>query len=101
MARQDNHGRMVKKDGDGAPTIYEAFTVHGEDASFNWGDVDSALLARTIDAVTARGHAISFSRSRPGTAGSITILAGAARPHWWVDTEAEAEALLIKLLNAQ
>jgi hypothetical protein len=64
---------------------------------FDWGNVDSLLLQRAVDAVTSRGHSISFAVNYTHTSGSITILAGDQRPKWTGLSEQQAEERL-KLL---
>jgi len=85
-------GKMVED-------LYPPALPRDGDVPFQWGDIDPSLLARAVDAVTERGHAISFAKNRASTAGCITILAGAERPKYWAEDLAEAERVLIALIN--
>lgn len=77
--------------------VYDAPTSGPAEDAFNWGNVDSVYLQRAIDAVTSRGHSISFAKNYRQTAGTITILAGNDRPKWTDLTEAAAEDVLKKI----
>jgi len=79
--------------------LYPAAVRNGNEEPFQWGDVDASLQARANDAVTDRGHAISYAKNRAGTVGCITILAGPERPKYWVESISEAERVLIALIN--
>lgn len=83
-------GRAVEYD-------YGQSTAVNADDHFDWGNVDSLLLSRAVDAVTQRGHSISFAVNYNSTAGSITILAGDRKPKWTGLSEEQATERL-KLL---
>lgn len=100
--KQSKDGSFVNAASGRATGVTYPTTVESDPAeSFQWGDVSGDVLARTIDAVTERGHAISFAVNRPRTAGCITILAGEARPKYYPQDVAEAERILIAITNAR
>jgi len=97
--RQQKDGSFASdKPKSGSPySELSAFLI--PDTEFSWGSVDGELIRYAIEAVTRRGDAISFAVNRTRTAGSVTILAGAERPRWYVQNVTEASALLTQLIQ--
>lgn len=95
MSRQGPDGETVKKSGvRGGGYTYPALKPVSADALFDWGEVDGKVLARAVACITSRGHAVSYALNRSGTCGCITILAGAERPKYYVESVDEAERVL-------
>lgn len=98
MARQTKDGSWTGTDPKAAKHAYPTNTRHTPAAGvFDWNEVDHGLLARAVDTVTKRGHAISFALNRSGTTGCVTILAGDERPKYYCETLDEADDLLGQL----
>lgn len=97
--RQGPDGDTVDTRGPRSSTfVYSAPVRSAADSDFAWGNVDQHFLQRAVDAVTGRGHSISFAVNYRRTAGTITILAGSERPKWTDLTEEQALEVLKTLI---
>lgn len=98
MARQAKDGSFAKPTQAGAKQVAYPQSAQARPVdTFRWGDVDGSLLARSVECITARGHAVSYALNRNGTCGCITILAGAERPKYYCENVEQAEATLLML----
>lgn len=98
--RQQKDGSFPSEKPRSASPYSQLQQLPGVGAEFAWQDVDPELIRYAITVVTDRGDAISFAVNRNRTAGSITILAGAERPRFYVNTVVEANALLTQIIQS-
>lgn len=77
-----------------------ALSKKARGGTIKWSQVNGPLIKDCIGFVTASGDAITFGRTTDGGALSVTILSGNDRLKDYASTVAEAEEMLLSIIEA-
>lgn len=84
----------------GKVSKYEMGVGFEQPTQLSWNDVNGAIIADTVAAVTAAGDAIMFAMTSDGGAFSISVSSGGQRFKQWPSSVEACETVLTQIMQS-